>query len=347
MSPHRLLACLAAVALAAPVVSLVVAAPAVADAGSSAAVVRGSTGASARAGGDVLAFVRNGRIFSVRANGSQLTQLTSFRTNTEPVWSPDGSRIAYVHEDPDASSDVWVMDADGTHKKQLTDVGDVVSPAWQPDGQSIAFAGAPRGTWNWETWARCHGKDCRPVLGVSATAPHGTPVAVRAEVDGEQVPVETLNASLAWAPDGVHLTAYNDDSLWSPDFALWVFDTEGDNSAPFSYIGGECCGQGRLSGASWSPAGDMIAYDSTLCASECQHEMRPLVFVNEYPSRNVVPLPQVRGDSQPDFSPSGDRIVVTHRNRETGERRLVLVDLDDGGRTALVAGQSGAWRPAA
>ena len=339
MSPHRLFRCLAAVALAGLLVPLVAAGP-------SAAIAEGPGAASAPAADDVLAFVRNGVIFSVRADGSQLTRLTPSRTNSEPAWSLDGSRIAYVHR-VGANRDVWVMDADGTHKKQLTEVGDVLSPTWHPDGQSITFAGPPRGDWNWESWARCHGKDCRPVLRVSATAPHGPPVAVRAKVDGERAPVETLNSSLAWAPDGAHITAYNDDSLWSPDFALWVFDTQGDGSAPFSYIGGECCGQGRISGAAWSPAGDMLAYDSTLCPSECHHKMRPLVFVYEYPSHQAVPLPQVRGDSQPDFSPSGDELVVTHANRETGERRLVLVDLDEGGRTALVAGQSGAWRPAA
>ena len=42
-----------------------------------------------------------------------------------PVWSPDGSMIAYVKYDlwgseEDGDGQLWVMNADGTGKKQLT-----------------------------------------------------------------------------------------------------------------------------------------------------------------------------------------------------------------------------------
>jgi TolB protein len=60
---------------------------------------------------------------------------------SEPAWSPDGKRIAYVssadHTGPLA---IWVMNADGTGKHQLTfpQAGDS-SPSWSPDGRKILF----------------------------------------------------------------------------------------------------------------------------------------------------------------------------------------------------------------
>ncbi len=63
-------------------------------------------------------------------------------TGTDPDWSPDGTKIAFV-DDPHRNNralDIHVMDADGTNRVKLTehprrDVG----PAWSPDGTKIAF----------------------------------------------------------------------------------------------------------------------------------------------------------------------------------------------------------------
>lgn len=58
----------------------------------------------------------------------------------DPVWSPDGTRIAFVSEKTD-NDEIWVINADGTDERQLTfnswewDK----SPSWSPDGSKIAF----------------------------------------------------------------------------------------------------------------------------------------------------------------------------------------------------------------
>ena len=41
-----------------------------------------------------LAFVRDSQIFRVRSDGTGLLQLTGQGVNSEPAWSPDGTRIA-------------------------------------------------------------------------------------------------------------------------------------------------------------------------------------------------------------------------------------------------------------
>ena len=68
--------------------------------------------------------------------------------DSDPVWSPDGSLIAFVSnrtEEPDANdnTDIWVVAADnpdaGATLLQITsNPGSDTSPAWSPDGLTIA-----------------------------------------------------------------------------------------------------------------------------------------------------------------------------------------------------------------
>jgi Tol biopolymer transport system component len=56
---------------------------------------------------------------------------------THPVWSPDGTRIAYHR-----LGEIYVADADGKKERRLTTTSQPVhSPAWSPDGRTIAFGG--------------------------------------------------------------------------------------------------------------------------------------------------------------------------------------------------------------
>jgi TolB protein len=56
---------------------------------------------------------------------------------TDPVWSPDGKRIAYQR-----LGEIYVADANGKKERRLTTTAQPVhAPAWSPDGRTIAFAG--------------------------------------------------------------------------------------------------------------------------------------------------------------------------------------------------------------
>ncbi|HEU5066508.1 MAG TPA: hypothetical protein VFT86_11665 [Gaiellaceae bacterium] len=68
------------------------------------------------------------------------TTATSYELGSDPAWSPDGRKIAFVGMADDGNTDVYVVGADGLGRKRLTrHPGVDGNPAWSPDGRKIAF----------------------------------------------------------------------------------------------------------------------------------------------------------------------------------------------------------------
>ncbi len=69
--------------------------------------------------------------------------------DSDPQWSPDGTRIAFVSDrtgkafDESRNTDVWVIDANGGQLTKIsTSEEPDTSPRWSPDGRTIAFVNA-------------------------------------------------------------------------------------------------------------------------------------------------------------------------------------------------------------
>ena len=91
-------------------------------------------------GGDRFDFLSS-EIYAMNVDGSDLTRLTdNDLEDRNPVWSPDGKRIAFVSSPGHAHAWVSVMNADGT------DITPIVSGhefAWSPDGKRIVAINYP------------------------------------------------------------------------------------------------------------------------------------------------------------------------------------------------------------
>ena len=102
----------------------------------------------------------------------------------DPIWSPDGTRFAYVVRNK-GRHDVWVASADGATAQALTESGACRAPCWSPDGQQVAYLSSEAGAF--DIW--------------TAAAPSGP--ASSANAPGRRQMTKGLNADavsgLSWA----------------------------------------------------------------------------------------------------------------------------------------------------
>ncbi len=68
-----------------------------------------------------------GQIFVINADGSHLRQLTHRGDNRWPAWSPEGSRLAFVHD-----HQLFTMAVDGSHALRVPGVRLEGPIAWSP-----------------------------------------------------------------------------------------------------------------------------------------------------------------------------------------------------------------------
>lgn len=188
-------------------------------------------------------------LFAVDRNGLNVKQITTM-TGVEdvPSWSPDGSRIAFVHYPDQGRADIWTMRPDGTDLVKLT--GDMANgvnpgmPAWSPDGSRIAFVESVSGAQGTlaKIWTmRADGTDKREitstVTGFDASptwSSDGQRIAFMryfgAEPDIAIVPanggvvtriqIAGMQSSPSWSPDGTYIAFHQNDGPLSNIYTM-------------------------------------------------------------------------------------------------------------------------------
>jgi dipeptidyl aminopeptidase/acylaminoacyl peptidase len=169
---------------------------------------------------------RQSRIYAANVETGEIRQLTQHvGTNTNPVYSPDGRKIAFIAADSTdhsawAEGKVWIMDADGSNAHVLVGALDrpVSGLLWARDGSGVYFSVESDGSKNLY-FATPLGA-VRPVttgtqvLTVTDVAANGVAVGVRSTpVLPNDVVAFTLPKGAAPATALTQLTAVNDDVL--------------------------------------------------------------------------------------------------------------------------------------
>lgn len=91
--------------------------------------------------GQTIAFAYKGDIFTIPFGGGEARRLTASEAyECQPIWSPDGSKIAYA-SDRNGGFDVYVMPAKGGEALRLTYNSTSEKPeAFTPDGKNVIFS---------------------------------------------------------------------------------------------------------------------------------------------------------------------------------------------------------------
>jgi len=173
-----------------------------------------------------IAFDRDGRIYTMNADGSNQTLVGNPNALAiDPSSSPDGTKIAFTcGAEPNT---ICVMNVDGSNLTSLTDTLTDSSPAWSPDGTKIAFHSSREGYNHIYFISPSGGAATRLTVNDGSLiaesnptwSPDGTRVAFvgdsetgtdiyTATLDGTVTRVtysEVLKNAPAWSPDGAHI----------------------------------------------------------------------------------------------------------------------------------------------
>jgi TolB protein len=242
----------------------------------------------------------NPEIYSMKADGSDLTRLTNDPAfDDSPAISPDGRQIVFLgaRDDPnpqfpDLKYEIYIIDIDGNHLQRLTNTEVAEDhPAWSPDGSQISFDADYDGDGFYEIYT---------------IHPDGTNLT--------RLTSNPANDQFAdWSPDGSQIAFASDrNGNWD----IFVMDADGSNQKSLT-----SSPDWELFPA-WSPDGSQIAFNGLAPRSRNTD-----VYAMNADGSDMRQLTDSPGfDENPAWFPDGSQIVF--QSQRDGNFELYLMQPD-------------------
>jgi dipeptidyl aminopeptidase/acylaminoacyl peptidase len=250
---------------------------------------------------------RESSIYIMNADGSRPRRLLN---GGSPIWSPDGTRIAYTATGEPSGSQIFVryMDAEGavTQATRLTSAPGNIR--WSPDGKSIAFT----------MQVPDSGGRFRAESQVTALRPRGATWTQTPRV------VEKLD----YRQDGQGFTA---------DAVQHLFVVPADGGTPRQITTGEW----SAGAADWTPDGKFLVYGAGPRVPDAEYEWRESdVYAVEVATGTIKRLTTRSGpDGNPSISPNGRFIAYTGYDKTDDtwtDSKLYMMNSDGSGSKLLL-----------
>ena len=213
----------------------------------------------------------NFEIYVMDADGGSRENLSNHPVDdTDPDWSPDGTKIAFVSRRT-GGYQICVMDADGKNQIELTDGPETkADPDWSPDGQKIAFTvhdgishievmdadGLNRVEFEDESMQPSWSPDGQKIAFVSWRDERNEIYVM--DSDGQGLEKVTQDLTPKWnpsfSPDGARIAYWGEEEGF---YHIYVVGTDGKNLKRLTH------NQENHRGPAWSPDGGAIAYASS------------------------------------------------------------------------------------
>ncbi|WNG17196.1 amidohydrolase family protein [Cystobacter fuscus] len=180
-----------------------------------------------------IALALQGALYVVPFSGGEARRISTWSMEvTHPVWSPDGSRIAFQNYDTEGNYHIWTIAPDGSNATRVTSGPfDDREPSWSADGSRLVFSSDRGGDMQYKIWS----------IGVA---------------DGQYQQLTTgagAESHPALSPDGTKLLLVENGGVILVDLVTGARTSRGAGSAPaWTPDGSDVISQG---GGYWSVNG--------------------------------------------------------------------------------------------
>jgi uncharacterized repeat protein (TIGR01451 family) len=258
-------------------------------------------------------------IYTMDADGSNVQNLTDAFgpfTDTDPSWSPDGTRIAFNSDRAQTGgSDIFVMNEDGSNQVSLTESGQIpgenFGAAWSPDGTKIAFTSTRGGDWDVFVM-NADGSNETDITSPNQTlayddmnpdwAPDGSKIVFQGVRDGaweillanpdgtgeqnltaeDDPPYANINWAPTFSPDGSRILYMSQPNDGSNEWDIWVMNADG--SGKVDVLPDDAY---EDVGPAWSPDGTQITFSGNRSGFGTD------IYVMDYPPPQPILVTQV------------------------------------------------------